>query len=833
MNINLQQQLKILLSSSLNIKLTSTGLNCSEEGNLISFMASESPQSNDSYILDKDAHNWLNVIVSSLPKATLITNTHRNIILTNQLFCDIFDIRKSPDQLKGVNTVELLSDLSGNIEDMLRVTDRIVEIYNNRAPADNDEMRLRDGRIIIREHRPLYFKEQFIGHLWTFSDETERITATAQMNAQRMFYETILDNLPSDIAVFSPDHRYRFVNPVAVKDPSLRKWLIGKTDADYCVLRNKSMSIAEGRRALFNKVVADRKEYTWEEKIINRNNEEEYHLRKMSPVFDGEGNLELLIGYGMDITERKNIERLVELSEKKYKDLFNYSQALICTHDMEGFLSEVNPSLCETLEMTEEELTGRNLKSFIPEQDQGLFDDIYLPAIQTTSKAKGLFRVVSRSGRSSYLLYQNYKVVPDNPEQPPYVIACAQDVTDRIKAEKQLKEAKKITEDTARIKEKFLTNMSHEIRSPMRRILETARQLQQLSGVNEEQEPSLLNIQQWSEHILNIINDILDIEKAGEGKLELARTNFNMVKEIQSVVSQYSNMAQARQLELVFENQLEAGNEVVGDPSRLAQVLDNLLSNALKFTHTGRITVNAAIERETPKEVTLHLAVKDTGIGIAEDKLIQIFQPFAQAHDHGNRQYRGTGLGLTLTKKLVGLQNGSIWVESQPKKGSTFHVHINYQKILRPGNTTSGPVILPSGEVPKLPVKLKILLAEDNEISQLLARSVLQYWGFESKTAANGQEVLQLLSTEDFDLILMDIQMPVKSGLDATLEIRKMTDARKRNIPIIALTGANMKGDEKSVLAAGMNDYITKPFKEQELYNVISRVYNSALRPQN
>jgi PAS domain S-box-containing protein len=828
MNINLQQQLKILLNSSLNIKPTTTGLNCSEEGNLISFMASKPLKpAEELYTLDKDAHTWLSVIVSSLPKATLITDTNRNILITNQLFCTIFNLLKSPEQLAGYNTADLLNDLSSNIEDMIPVAGRIIELYNTRQSADNDEMRLKDGRIIIREHRPLYFKEAFIGHLWTYSDETERINATEQINAQRNFYETILDNIPADIAVFSPDHRYRFVNPVGVKDPALRKWLIGKTDADYCVLRNKSMSIAEGRRALFNTVVTSRKEYTWEEKVVNRNNEDEYHLRKMSPVFDKNGNLELLIGYGMNITERKMIEGQVQHSEKKYRDLFNYSQALICTHDLEGNLIEVNPALCEAMEMPEEELNGKNLKSFLPDQDQGIFDDSYLPAIQTSKKAKGLFRVLSRSGRSIYLLYQNYKVVPDDREQPPYVIAFAQDVTDRIKAEKQLREAKKITEETAKIKEKFLTNMSHEIRVPMNGIVDMVNMLAQ-TNISFEQQEALQTINRWSGHILTIINDILDLEKASEGKLELTRTNFDLVKEIQSTINRHRDMATAKRLELHVENHLTPSYEVIGDPGRLVQVLDNLLSNALKFTHTGSIVVSADIERESPKEVTLHIAVKDTGIGIAEDKLIKIFQPFAQAYEAGDRKYSGTGLGLTLTKKLVGLQNGSIWVESQPKKGSTFHVHITYQKILEPGS--SRHPVAASNEFPNQLGKLKILLAEDNEISQLLARSVLQYWGFESKTALNGIEAIQMLEQEHFDLILMDIQMPGKNGVEATIEIRKMVDESKKNIPIIALTAVSMKGEEQKYLLAGMNDYITKPFKEQELYNVISRVYNSIIR---
>ncbi|RXK83047.1 ATP-binding protein [Filimonas effusa] len=828
MNINLQQQLKILLSSSLNIKLASTGLNCSEEGNPVSFMASKSSNTTEAgYQMEPEVRMWLNMLISSMPKATLITDSGRFIQLTNQQFCDIFHLSKTPEQLTGYNTADLVNDIAGNIHDILGFTSKTLEIYNNRQPLDNDEIHLKDGRIIMRDHRPLYLKEQFIGHLWTFSDETERIRGADSINKQRNFYETILDNIPADIAVFSSDHRYRFVNPVGVKDPVLRKWLIGKTDADYCVFRNKSMSIAEGRRALFNQVVSTGKEYTWEEKVVNRNNEDEYHLRKMSPVFNEAGELDMLIGYGIDVTELKNIERQVQLSEKKYKDLFNYSQAIICTHDLEGNLLEVNPMLCQMLEKSESDLTGKNLRQFLPEQDQGIFDDTYLPTIQNNNRAKGLFRVISGSGRSVYLLYQNYKMVPDNPDQQPYVIAFAQDVTDRIKAEKQLKEAKKLTEETAKIKEKFLANMSHEISSPMRSIQELAGDMLVDASLTQDQFQSLQSIHRWSEHILTIVSDILDLEQATEGNLELEEVNFDLVKVIQSAIAPYREIAASKKLELVFDNHLTSSYKVVGDPARLTQVADNLLSNAIKFTHTGIIIIRADIEKETPKAVTLHLSVKDTGIGIAEDKLIKIFQPFAQAHESTDRKYRGTGLGLTLTKKLVGLQHGSIWVESQPRKGSTFHVQITYQKPLAPG--IHKPVAI-TNNTPGNLGKLKILLAEDSEISQLLARSVLQYWGFESKTASNGEEVIQMLEQEDFDLILMDIQMPRKNGVEATMEIRNMSNERKRNVPIIALTATSMKGEEQKFLSSGMNDYITKPFKEQELYNVISRVYYSVIR---
>lgn len=763
--------------------------------------------------------DWLQTLVSSLPNATLMADKNRRIIVTNQQFCDLFHLPQAAEALTGYNTMDLLKELSHTLENPQEVAARVEELYTSCSIASNDEVRMKDGRILLRDHRPIYLKEQFIGHLWSFSDETEKINTARLIQEQKKFYEDILNHVPADIAVFSPSHHYLYLNPIAIRDEELRRWLIGKTDADYCLYRGKDMSLAEKRQAIFKKIIDEKRTHTWEEKVVNRKGEEEYHLRRMSPIYDEAGKLKLLIGYGLNITEQKKIEEQGKLSERRYKDLFNYSQAFICTHDLQGRLLEANPALCEAMETTPEEIIGRNLKSLLPAEDQPLFDSYYLPALRHHKKVKGLFCALKKSGRQVYLLYQNYKV--ELPGQEPYVVAFAQDVTDRIRAERQLKEAKKVTEETARAKEKFLANMSHEIRTPMNGILGITALLQK-TRLNNEQQSFLQMIQDSAQNLLNIINDILDLEKIRSGEIVLEKIEFDIAAKLQSAIQLFQVEADRKNLRLVFDSHIGNRFAVTGDPTRFTQILNNLLSNAIKFTPAGTITLYAGIEHETEQEVLLHFYVQDSGIGIEESKLIKIFQPFTQAYAETTRKYGGTGLGLAITKNLIELQNGQIWVESEVKNGSTFHFTIRYAKAsvekLQPAGNSNEPVHNKLG-------KLKILLAEDNEINLLLARSILQYWGFEARVAVNGNEVIDLMQQEDFDIVLMDIQMPEKSGIDAAREIRAMTDPVKNKIPIIALTANALKGEEQKYFAVGMNDYLTKPFTEKELYAVIDRVY--------
>ncbi|MCE3282154.1 MAG: sensory box histidine kinase/response regulator [Chitinophagaceae bacterium] len=759
---------------------------------------------------------WLSVVVDNLPYAVLLENGRQELIAVNNAFYRLFDLKAGSASHSGANTDELLQQCA--CIDWTSYSHRAQTLRKQKKAAQKEVIKLTDGRLLLRDYLPVWQEGVFTGHMWTFVDETERIKSEAALQEQRKFYEDVLNNIPSDIAVFSPEHKYLYINPVGVRDPALRKWLIGKSDYDYCLLRGKNLDMAEKRRKMFEQIAKTRKELEWEERIVNRQGEVEYHLRKMSPLFDDNNQLVWLIGYSVNITERKKIEEKIQLSEKRYRDLFNYSQAIICTHDLSGNMLTVNPSLLEVLGYPENEIIGRNLSDLLLPEDKQAFHDDYLLSIRTSNKTKGLFRILHKSGRKVYLLYQNYRV-EESADTGAYIIAFAQDVTDRIKAEKELKEAKQVTEEIARNKERFLANMSHEIRTPMSGIIGITSFLQKSELTTEQR--SYLNIIQESAHdLLTIINDILDLEKVGTGQVQLETIPFDIVAKTKSVIQLFDVLAKNKQTSINFENGVGESLCVAGDPTRYNQVMNNLLSNAVKFTHDGSVLVKASVTNETSQDVTLQFTVEDTGIGIDKDKLVKIFQPFTQAYPETTRKYGGTGLGLAITKNLLELQGGKIWVESRPRHGSAFHFSITYRKC----SEAHKKLLEPKRRLVNTLGPLKVLVAEDNKVNQLLTKGMLETWQFRAAVANTGKEVLQLLAHENFDVILMDIQMPEMNGLEATRAIRGLPDQRKSKIPIIALTANALKGDEAVYSAAGMNGFLTKPFTESALYEAIERV---------
>ncbi len=758
-------------------------------------------------------NDWLLLLVANLPGAILVEDEKRVIQFANKAFCEVFNLNVAPELLQGTPSKDVWNKFTGNDSEALKTINSIAQQSNK---ITGKEIELQSGRILVTDFVSIQQNEKIAGYLWQFKEETEKINADRSLREQRKFYEDVLNSIPSDIAVFSPDHKYLYINPVGLGDPDIRQWLIGKDDFDYCAKRNKDISFAQNRRDVFNKIIETGKQKEWEEKIINKKGETEYHLRKLSPIYDSNNNLVWIIGYSVNITERKKIEEKIQLSEKRYRDLFDYSQAIICTHDMSGNFLTANPSLLEVMGYSLDEIVGKSIKDFLQEQDKLAFDDIYLNAIKENNKVKGVFKVVHKNGSKIYLLYQNYRV-EESPDSEAYIIAFAQDVTERVKAEKELKVAKQITEETARNKERFLANMSHEIRTPMNGIIGITSFLQKTT-LNDEQK-SYLNIVQESAHdLLTIINDILDLEKVGTGQIQLENIPFDIISKTNTIIKLFEITAKNKGVDIRFENKV--GNELTisGDPTRFNQVLNNLISNAVKFTSKGHITIRVEKQRETSNEVTLQFSVSDTGIGIDPNNLEKIFNPFTQAYPETTRMYGGTGLGLAITKNLVELQGGTIIVDSQPKKGSTFTFTITYKKTESESalSIAKEPLTNTLGE-------LNILVAEDNEINQVLTTGMLQQLGFKASFVSNGVDVLNLLQKEDFDLILMDIQMPEMNGYEATREIRTLSDT-KRNIPIIALTANALKGEEENYIAAGMNGYLTKPFSEAALYETIKAV---------
>jgi signal transduction histidine kinase/CheY-like chemotaxis protein len=379
--------------------------------------------------------------------------------------------------------------------------------------------------------------------------------------------------------------------------------------------------------------------------------------------------------------------------------------------------------------------------------------------------------------------------------------------------ETELIKAKEIAEESAKVKLQFLSNMSHELRTPLNGIIGTTNLLKLDEHLPQQTEQFEL-LSYSSKHMLHLVNDLLDFSKMESGKIELANRPFNFQKFIENIYNSFA--AQFEQKNLFFKllhNDVNLDFFISSDDIRLSQILNNLLSNALKFTHTGGVTLGISTVTLPNKKMQIKFDIIDTGIGIKKERLYYIFESFVQADLNTTRKYGGTGLGLSISKKMVEVFNSSLLVESEPNKGSRFYFTVDF-------DTVEEDATLPNIEIPIKSLKgMTILLAEDNKINMLIAKKFLLKWDVTLFTATNGREAIELAKNTKFDLLLLDLEMPEVDGYTALLEIRK----KHPHILAIAFTAAVFENIENVLLEKGFNDYILKPFVPSELNEKLYR----------
>ena len=383
----------------------------------------------------------------------------------------------------------------------------------------------------------------------------------------------------------------------------------------------------------------------------------------------------------------------------------------------------------------------------------------------------------------------------------------------------KLEQTSEKLKESSRAKTDFLATMSHEIRTPMNAILGMTHFLKE-DDPREDQLESINVLDFSGKTLLSLIDDILDISKIDAGKIEFEQTDFALTELINTISESFKTTAVNKKVELITVIDKDVPNYLKGDTAKLIQILNNLVSNALKFTSKGSVKILIESLGSRQNEVDIQFKVIDTGIGIEKDRIKLVFDSFVQASNNTRRKYGGTGLGLSISKKLVELQGGEINAESEVGKGSVFSVKLTFEKPEEKENSDAAE----RQEVEEKDLNLTVLVAEDNLVNQKVMQSFLKRWKVNCVIVNNGEEAIEELGKKDFDLILMDLEMPKMDGYEATIKIRELEDPKKRNIPIVALTAAALNEVKEKVFAVGMTDFVTKPFNPVELRKKLSEV---------
>ncbi len=488
-----------------------------------------------------------------------------------------------------------------------------------------------------------------------------------------------------------------------------------------------------------------------------------------------------------------------------FKAVVEDGSDIIFIVDYRGDILYHNPSVQETLGYGPNRLVGKNFFDFILPDSLAVFKKAYQLSTRKKFNESVEFQFLCKDKSYKYLEFNSINLFQK--EKIKGLILDCRDIAQRKEDAEELLRAQKA-------KENFLANISHEIRTPINGIAGMVSLLSQHPSA-QEQVSYLHAIQSAADNLKVIINDILDLASIESGKLKFEKIGFNLNDLLNSLINTFSFQATEKKLNLNYNLEEDANKIFIGDPVRLNQILLNLLSNAIKFTQHGAILVSCKVKRKERRKYLLAFEVRDTGIGIPQAKLKTIFESFSQADASVTRKYGGTGLGLTIAKQLVELQYGSIGVKSEEKVGSTFSFTIPYE--LGSSDNIKGHLAKSSPFSKKTLRDLSILLVEDNDINRLYATSILKIWDCKIEIAENGFIAVEKVKANTYDIVLMDIQMPVMDGFEATRIIRAGASP-KSQVPIIALTANATRKDIEQCLANGMNDCLPKPFTPEELY---------------
>jgi two-component system, chemotaxis family, CheB/CheR fusion protein len=642
---------------------------------------------------------------------------------------------------------------------------------------------------------------------------------TAALQEQQEFSETLFDSSPDLIMVIDRDLRFIKINKktASIFQDFYAGNVIGKTMEEVMPFAIKSNTFSN-----LKKVFELKKMLVHFEKAIRSDT---YYEHSFIPLFnlDHENYAVMVISHDVtDRVQRENQIRELNTSFNFAEQIglfgsFSYHFATQSMHFSDNLYRLVG---CEPQEF---EASSENFIQFIHPDDHKKIQDATQEAFVHKKASTLEYRLLRKDGQMIYVCATGKNFTDDAGKE--WMVGTLQDITeakrqDTIKsdlqaAKNQAELKTKIAEDIVIAKQQFLSNMSHEIRTPMNAIIGFTNVILK-TKLEEKQKEYIHAIKESGDALLVLINDILDLAKVDSGKMTFEQIPFNLPEAVATMLRLFEGRIKEKNLVLTEAYDPAIPAMLVGDPLRLRQIMLNLISNAVKFTFEGEISIRVRLLKEQAEKVTIEFTLTDTGIGIPENKLAQIFNNFEQVYAEGGGAYGGTGLGLAIVKQLLERQGGAIRVESELGKGSTFIFTLSFNKATKAAQIHEEA----ESEISKEVKHLKILVAEDVALNQLLIRLIMSEFGFEADIAGNGKIAIEMLQKNRYDIILMDLQMPEMNGFDATRYIRKQM---KDQTPIIALTADVTTVDLEKCLALGMNDYISKPIDEKLLFGKIMK----------
>ena len=558
---------------------------------------------------------------------------------------------------------------------------------------------------------------------------------------------------------------------------------------------------------------AEKSKAYFEKLIISKNNRI-INVEVNSTATYENGEISGSIDNVRDVSERVTIEDAIIYSEEKYRSILENLELGLLEVDVEENITKVYPSFCAMTGYKKEDLIGKNHSQFLLHPDSP--EKMEAQEINRGESEASVYEVQIKKKDGSYTWVimsgapfknRNGKIIG--------AIAIHLDISSRKRIEQDLKQANRLAEESSKAKELFLANMSHEIRTPLNAVIGLSGLLRD-TDLNDVQTAFASNIYNAGQGLLLLVNDILDLSKIASGKLELNMESFDLRQTMSTIISSSAYLAEEKGLQISLNIQDDLSDYYKGDELKLTQILTNLVNNAVKFTAKGLVEIRIEKIADENEQHTLKFQVIDTGKGIAPDALLSIFEDFNQEDNTISKVFGGTGLGLSICKKLVAFLGGDIYVESTLGAGSIFTVILGFEPIQQYDLIEESVDF----EDELNWENVKILTVEDNHLNQFVLKETLKRWNASTDIAENGEEAIEILLEKNYDIILMDMQMPIMDGFAATNIIRREL---KSTVPIIAFTANALSNEKERCLAIGMNDYISKPFKEQELKEKISR----------